>query len=234
MLPPDTVPVFRHTSGANYRTGDLKLGCAAVLADLQRYLRVPFDCLVKRVGALPSLQDLQRIRNNLTESKILTDDESGFRWTDFTLPTASKGFEENVFEHLGRIIDQILADIPNRRVSFAANPNATPLSERNNTSRPDGYLVLSNEKSLRKIHWFDIAVPFEFKKTQDRESLRDVSCYGFCWRPFTKPALGQREDNMEFSQYHARGSSSSFCVRYHNRRHAIETVAQQSCISCGY
>ncbi|KAG2129418.1 uncharacterized protein EDB93DRAFT_1182709 [Suillus bovinus] len=157
-LPPDTVAVSRHTSGANYRTGDLKLGRAAVLADLQRYLQVPFDCLLKRVGGLPPLQDLQRIRNNLTKSKILTDDERS---------------EENVFEPLGRIIDRILAETPNRRASFAANPNVTPLSERNNTSRPDGYLVLSKEKNKRKIHWFDIAVPFEFKKAQDRESLRD-------------------------------------------------------------
>jgi hypothetical protein len=233
-LPPDTVAVSRHTSGANYRTGDLKLGRAAVLADLQRYLQVPFDCLLKHVGALPPLQDLHRIRNNLTESKVLTDDESGLRWTDFTPPNASKGSEENVFEPLGRIIDRILAETPNRRVSFVANPNVTPLSERNNTSRPDGYLVLSKEKNKRKIHWFDIAVPFEFKKAQDRESFRDVSRYRFCRRPLTKPALGRREDNLEPSQYHARGSLSSIYVRYHNGGHAVETVAHQSCIPCSY
>ncbi|KAG1719065.1 hypothetical protein EDB19DRAFT_2030564 [Suillus lakei] len=173
MLPPDTVPFIRHTSGADYSTGDLKPGRNAVLTDLGRYLRVPFDCLVKCVGATPTLQDLQRIRNNLTESKILTDDESGLRWTDFTPPATSKGSEENVFEPLGRIIAEILEEVPNRGVSFLANPNGTPLSQRNNTSRPDGFLVLNNEKTQRKIHWFDIAVPFEFKKARDRESLRD-------------------------------------------------------------
>ncbi|KAG1757080.1 hypothetical protein EDB19DRAFT_1865936 [Suillus lakei] len=122
---------------------------------------------------MPSLQDMQRICNNLTESKILTDDESGLRWTDFTPPATSKGSEENVFEPLGRIIAEILEEVPNRRVSFLANPNRTPLSQHNNTSRPDGFLVLNNEKTQRKIHWFDIAVPFEFKKARDRESLRD-------------------------------------------------------------
>ncbi|KAG1724408.1 hypothetical protein EDD22DRAFT_933627 [Suillus occidentalis] len=159
--------------GVNYRTGDLKLGRAAVLADLKKYLQVPFDCLLERVGALPPLQDLQRIRNNLTETKILTDDKSGLRWTDFTPPTTSKGSEEDVFEPLGHIIDRILAEILNCGVSFAANPSVTPLSERNNTSMSDGYLVLGKENNKRKIHWFDIAVPFEFKKARDRESVRD-------------------------------------------------------------
>ncbi|KAG1717928.1 uncharacterized protein EDB91DRAFT_1305156 [Suillus paluster] len=104
---------------------------------------------------MPSHQDLQRIRNNLTESKILTDNE------------------KNVFEPLGHIIAEILPEVLNCGVSFIANPNVTPLSQCNNTSRPDGYLVLSNKKTQPKIHWFDIAVPFEFKKAQDRESLRD-------------------------------------------------------------
>ncbi|KAG2127699.1 hypothetical protein DEU56DRAFT_915674 [Suillus clintonianus] len=173
MPPPDTVPVTRHTLQADYRTGDLKLGHLAVLADLRKYLQVPFDCLVKCVGAMPSQQDLQRIRSNLTESKILTDDESGLRWTDFTPPATSKGPEENLFKPLGRIIAEILAEVPKRGVSFLANPNGTPLSQRNNTSRPDGYLVLNNNKTEPNIHWFDIAVPFEFKKEQDIESLRD-------------------------------------------------------------
>ncbi|KAG2125138.1 uncharacterized protein EDB93DRAFT_1110312 [Suillus bovinus] len=173
MLSPDTVPVARHTSQSDYRTGDLKLGRIAVLADLGRYLQVPFNCLVKCVGAGPSQPDLQRIRNNLTKCEILTDDESGLRWTDFTPPATSKESEENAFKPLGRIIAEILAEVPEHGVSFVANPNETPLSQRNNTSRPDGYLVRSNEKTEPKIHWFDIAVPFEFKKGRDVESLQD-------------------------------------------------------------
>ncbi|KAG2128557.1 hypothetical protein DEU56DRAFT_818949 [Suillus clintonianus] len=172
MPPPDTAPVVRHTSHADYRTGDLKLGRNAVLADLGRYLQVPFDCLVKYVGAMPSPQDLQEIRNKLTESEILTDDERGLRWTDLTPPASSKESEENAFKPLGSIIAEIMVQVPKCGVSFLANPNGTPLSERNNTSRPDGYLVV-NKKTVPKIHWFDIAVPFEFKKAQNIDSLRD-------------------------------------------------------------
>ncbi|KAG1749069.1 uncharacterized protein EDB91DRAFT_1235578 [Suillus paluster] len=167
MLLPDTAPVPHHTLRTDYRTGDLKLGHIAVLADLRRYLQVPFDCLMKCVGAMPSQQDLQWICHNLTECKILTDNESGLQWTDFTPPATSKGSEENVFKPLGRIIIEILVQVPNSAVSFLANPNGTPLSQCNNTFRPDGYLVLSNKKTEPKIHWFNIAVPFEFKKGWD-------------------------------------------------------------------
>jgi hypothetical protein len=126
---------------------------------------------------MPSPQDLQQIRINLTKCEILTDDESGLRWTDFTPPATLKVSEENAFKPLGPIIAKILAEFRNSGVSFLANPNGTPLSERNNTSRPDGYLVLNNKKPEPKLHWFDVAVPFEFKKAQDRQSLRDVSYY---------------------------------------------------------
>ncbi|KAG1802515.1 uncharacterized protein BJ212DRAFT_997875 [Suillus subaureus] len=128
ILPPDVVPFTHHISQTDYRTGDLKLGRIAVLADLGSYLQVPFDCLVKCVGAMPSQQDLQRIRNSLTnkESKILTDDESGLRWTDFTPPAKSKGPEENMFQPLGLIISEILAEVPDCGVSFLANPKEHP------------------------------------------------------------------------------------------------------------
>jgi hypothetical protein len=102
MLTPDTALVPRHTSQADYRTGDLNL-------------QVPFDCLVKCVGALPSQLDLHRIRRNLTNCKILTDDESGLQWTDFTLPATSNMSEENAFKPLGRIIAKILAEFERDR-----------------------------------------------------------------------------------------------------------------------
>ncbi|KAG1771178.1 hypothetical protein EV702DRAFT_1270925 [Suillus placidus] len=80
--------------------GDLRLdGRTAVLADLGRYLQVPFDSLVNCVGAVPS--------------------------------------------------------------------------QRNNTSRPDAYLVRDDKQTAPRTHWFDIAVPFEFKKERNTETLRD-------------------------------------------------------------
>ncbi|KAG1795217.1 hypothetical protein EV424DRAFT_1496644, partial [Suillus variegatus] len=173
ILPPDTVPFTRHTSQTDYRTGDLKLGRIAVLADLGRYLRVPFDSLANCVGDVPSQPDLEQIRDHLIESKILMDDKNGLRWTELTPPAQSKGSEEKTFQPLGRIISGILAKVQNCGISFSSNPNRTPLSQRNNTSRPDGYLVRDDKRTAPWTHWFDIAVPFEFKKERNTETLRD-------------------------------------------------------------
>ncbi|KAG1884235.1 hypothetical protein F4604DRAFT_1952371 [Suillus subluteus] len=169
VLPPDTVPVPRHTSQSDYRTGDLKLGCEAVLTDLGRYLQVPFVSLAKCVGAMPSQQRLEEIRDNLIQSDILTDD--GLEWIDFVRP--AKMSEEMTFKPLEEIISGILEQVPNCGVSYLSNPNQTPISERHNTSQPDGYLVRPSNQTRPRMHWFDIAVPFEFKKEQDAKAIRD-------------------------------------------------------------
>ncbi|KAG1778826.1 hypothetical protein EV702DRAFT_1195842 [Suillus placidus] len=166
-------PFTPHSSQTDYRTGDLKLGRTAVLADLGRYLQVPFNSLVNCVGAVPSQQVLEQIRDHLIESEILIDDKNGLRWTEFTPPAQSKASEEKTFQPLGPIISAILAQVQNHGISFSSNPNQTPLSQRNNTFRPDAYLVRDDKQTAPRTHWFDIAVPFEFKKERNTETLRD-------------------------------------------------------------
>ncbi|KAG2092642.1 uncharacterized protein F5147DRAFT_764107 [Suillus discolor] len=156
--PPDTPLVPCHTSQFDYRTGDLELGREAVLTDLRRYLQVPFGSLAKCVGAVPSQQLLEEMRDDFIRSEILTD--NGLEWKDFIRP--AKMSEEMSFKLEG-IISGILEQVPNCGVSYLSNPNKMLLSERHNTSLPDGYLM----------HWFDIAVPFEFKKEQDAKAFRD-------------------------------------------------------------
>jgi hypothetical protein len=81
--------------------------------------------------------------------------------------------EEMTFKSLKGIISGILEQVPNCGVSYLSNPNQTPISERQNTSRPDGYLVRASNQTAPRTHWFDIAVPFEFKKERDVKALRD-------------------------------------------------------------
>ncbi|KAG1880979.1 hypothetical protein F4604DRAFT_1619960 [Suillus subluteus] len=162
VLPPETVLVPRHTR-------DLKLGREAVLTDLGKYLQVPFVSLVKCVGAMPSRQRLEEMRDNLIQSKILTDD--GLEWKDFIRP--AKMSEETTFKPLEGIISGILEQVPSCGVSYLSNPNQTPLSERHNTFRPDGYLLRASDQTAPRMPWFDIAVPFEFKKERDAKALRD-------------------------------------------------------------
>jgi hypothetical protein len=176
----------RHTSQSDYRTGDLKLGCEVVLTDLGRYLQVPFVSLAKCVGAMPSQQRLEEMRGNLIQSEILTDD--GLEWKDFIRPARMS--EEMTFKSLKGIISGILEQVPNCGVSYLSNPNQTPISERQNTSQPDGYLVRASNQTAPRTHWFDIAVPFEFKKERDIKAPRDVSCcYRSCRHRFIHSAL---------------------------------------------
>ncbi|KAG1808933.1 uncharacterized protein BJ212DRAFT_1381557 [Suillus subaureus] len=156
VLLPDTVLVPRHTSQSDYRTGDLKLGREAVLTDLGRYLQVPFVSLAKCVSAMPSQQRLEEMRNNLVQGEILTDD--GLEWKDFICP--AKMSEEMTFKPLEGIISGILEQVPNCGSAY-------------NTSQPDGYLVRASNQTAPRMHWFDIAVPFEFKKERDARALRD-------------------------------------------------------------
>ncbi|KAG2099623.1 uncharacterized protein F5147DRAFT_777317 [Suillus discolor] len=92
LPPPDTALVPRHTSQSDYRTGDLKLGREAVLADLERYLQVPFVSLAKCVGLMPSPQRLQDMRDDLIQREILT--ENDLKWKAFIRPANSKRSEE--------------------------------------------------------------------------------------------------------------------------------------------
>ncbi|KAG1849352.1 hypothetical protein C8R48DRAFT_614278 [Suillus tomentosus] len=144
------------------------VGREGVLTDLRRYLQVPFVSLAKYVGAVPSQQLLEEMRDHLIRSEILTND--GLEWKDFR-PT--KMSEEIMFKLEG-IISGILEQVPNCAVSYLSNPKKMSLSERHNTSLPDGYLVRANNRAAPRMHWFDIAVPFEFKKEQDAKALRDI------------------------------------------------------------
>ena len=96
------------------------------------------------------------------------------QWAAFTVPLARSNVSESVaFRPLVDIISTIFNEISNCPVSFSANPSATPLSERGNTSRPDAHIV-HGHPAANQIHWFDIVISFEFKKTKDRSAKHDV------------------------------------------------------------
>ncbi|KAI9568135.1 hypothetical protein HD554DRAFT_2022465 [Boletus coccyginus] len=173
-LPPDTFPLPRHTSSSDYRTGNLTLGRLAVLADLKRCLQVPFLTLLRCLGTLPSSQKLHDLRHHLIhDARLLSEDGPRLRWSHFAPSSKSSASEEISFRPLASIASDILAQVPNSRLSYLANPNQTPISQRNNTSRPDAYLVLAHKADAPRVHWFDVAVPFEFKKFRDPDAVRD-------------------------------------------------------------
>jgi hypothetical protein len=65
-----------------------------------------------------------------------------------------------------------------RTVDFLQNPSPVSSAERDNESRPDGYLVVKDRKNAmlkdgkkEHIHWADIALSCEYKKEDGGDEL---------------------------------------------------------------
>ncbi|KAG9308919.1 hypothetical protein JVU11DRAFT_11379 [Chiua virens] len=163
-LPPDTVPFTRHTSQSGYRTGDLNEGRRAVLSDLAKCLKIPFATLVSSAfGPEPagSSKEFKQTKQKVRSMKSL-----------FTPPSKSRLSEAQAFKPLGDMIKEIFRRSPHSPFSFDSSPCTTPLSTRQNTSRPDAYIERHGIKR-KDVHWFDIAIPFEFKKTDNSTERLD-------------------------------------------------------------
>ncbi|KAL4074509.1 hypothetical protein V8B97DRAFT_1868896 [Scleroderma yunnanense] len=174
-ITPDTVPRGRNTSQPSYRTGDLNLGKTAVIRDLDRIAVVPLDYF--NTAVLPPLHpqiELADIESSLYDTGVLSLDTD--RWAAFPVdPEADSSHEDVVFGRLSGIFDAIVQAAANAtgtaaKLNFKQKPATAPTSERTNTSRPDAYLLLVNQKSVgghakRSVDcWDDIAVSLEFKK----------------------------------------------------------------------
>ncbi|KAG8216283.1 NADP-dependent oxidoreductase domain-containing protein [Butyriboletus roseoflavus] len=161
MLPADTQPF---SSQSDYRTGHLFLGHQTVLKALGRYLQVPYATLIRLAFGSPP--DTSQICQKLTEDGILNVLPDG-KTSQWASVLESVAFQ---VQPLVEIISTVFNQIPSCQVAFAANSSATPLSERRNTSRPDAHIIYP---AKNETHWFDIAIPFEFKKTKDCSAKRD-------------------------------------------------------------
>ncbi|KAF9230900.1 hypothetical protein BU15DRAFT_83049 [Melanogaster broomeanus] len=197
---PDTVSRSKHVSGPYFQSGELNKGRTAVLQDLQHLPTVSLDYFQRAIlpELLPGI-DIDAIRDSLIKSSIWTKDEGWANFhsepCQESAPSEDAGssevssemscpepredprHEEVVFEGLERIFDDIVnharavaPQSPSPTLDLVAKPSKSPASHRNNSSRPDAYLLLKDKKSKfmsttdDKDHWDDIAVSFEFKK----------------------------------------------------------------------
>ena len=181
---PDTVPRSRHTGTSSYRAGDLLRGRVAILRDLGPIPIVPLEYFNSAV--LPPLRkgiDVQKIEHALQASGQI---KSG-QWREYqSNPNDGTANEEDYYKHLCSIFTAVTKQakkgtVTSPTVDFIQKPNSAPMSERENTSRSDGYMRLKEKKSVRppgtesRDFWDDVAVSFEFKK-YDKD--KDVS-----WTP---------------------------------------------------
>ena len=185
-IAPDTVPRSRHTGTPSYRTGDLLCGRVAVLKDLGPIPIVPLKYF--NSAALPPLRndiDVQNIERALQASGQITLGQ----WREYqSNPSNGSANEEDYYKHLCSIFTAVTKQAKKgtgtgTTVDFIQKPNSAPMSERANSSRPDGYMLLKNKKSVKsgtnsRDFWDDVAVSFEFKKYGKDKDKQDVS-----WTP---------------------------------------------------
>ncbi|KAG9022754.1 hypothetical protein FRB95_014238 [Tulasnella sp. JGI-2019a] len=181
----ETPAVARHTSTQSYLSGNLEQSRTAVLKDLKPIPIAENDVFKQWLPRLQPGVNVEQIRDRLIESKSLT--LNGWKhWPNDPAHTA--GSENEVFKAFSTPVGDIISAIKLEMniaptATLLNNPTGTPLSERRNTSQPDGYMVLEpvprenlrpyavlkhQEKpgtgNLLPTYWEDIAVPLEYKK----------------------------------------------------------------------
>ncbi|KAI6144018.1 hypothetical protein BKA82DRAFT_33291 [Pisolithus tinctorius] len=177
----------RETSTASYRMGNLTSGRKAVLKDLGRILVVPLDSFKSTT--------LHPLREQINISNIKALALRGGRFQRLravfkTDPKQSVEHEEEAFQPLSKIFTAVVnegekATGQSPRLAFHSLPTKSPVSERTNTSRPDAFLAMVNKKSIGTPpgvqSWEDIAVSFEFKKSDGNAGREE---YGRTKRKF--------------------------------------------------
>jgi len=177
----------RKSGLAEYRSGSLREARTVVVDDLGDIPVVPVDFFLKSVLPPVDKDILKQIKTALIQKAHIKRN----RWK--YLPKAPKGSgkaEATSFKGLRDIftaIAEAASPLLGREIvlTFQYKPDETPLSERNNTSRPDGHLELKVKRSLGeeasrkrtrsqvpKSRWEDIVLPCEFKL--DSKDWRDV------------------------------------------------------------
>ena len=167
---PDTELRHSHTTSSQYLSGDLTEGRRAVLNDLKMYLQVPYEQFVSGLFPIPpENHKIAEIRAELKGRMLITKDDT--QLSAFVIkPSANKVSSEiSIFRQLDLVISYIFKKVPESLFCFAVAPTGTPTSSRCNTSRPDSYIRLKTSHTPNKTHWFDIVIPFEFRKS-DRDS----------------------------------------------------------------
>ena len=112
---------------------------------------------------------------------------AGGRWKAFDKePKDQSDGESAVFEPLTEIFNKITAAViansnsnltaRHQSVELAQNPFRTPMSaERQNSNRPDGYLLVKDRLAQKNILWADIVLSCEYKLQDGVDQCRDVS-----------------------------------------------------------
>ena len=179
-------------SDFSYQSDFLEDASLAVLQELGA--NIPMIChgyetfLARLTPRPPDFFDLDATMKSLGSgsNSALKSSNGSDRWRAFPkAPKDYKGSEGKVFRSMEDIFKKVVAAIAansgrqvGNTIEFKQNLNWVPISaDRDDKSRPDGYLVLKTRETNRKneqIHWGDIALSCEYKEEDGVGDFSDV------------------------------------------------------------
>ncbi|QRW08729.1 kinase domain protein [Ceratobasidium sp. AG-Ba] len=167
-----TKPRITHTP--NYHSDLITISRPTLEADNPRVPEVKLESLLSAV--LPDVSK-DGTHTRVCE-KLAREHIRDGRWSCLAMdPKRNSSHETKTYSFIADIFKSIVsaAGLPTL-VECVINGNTVPLSQgRNNSSRPDGYLQLSNKTFpfASGDSWADIVMPMEFKKSPDARWLND-------------------------------------------------------------
>ena len=168
----DTPVKAKLVSSSAYQVG-LKQARKAVVDDLDHVLEVDASALFNAVLPPVSSDLISECRTALKSSGAITSRGS---WRNMTRLKKEKGMLEPI-QDIFVAIQKHVSSTP--VLAFSVEGDVTPFSERENTSRPDGFLqrVVSTrpDDTHPQTPWDDIVLPMEIKVKLNDDSEYDVS-----------------------------------------------------------
>ncbi|CAE6408544.1 unnamed protein product [Rhizoctonia solani] len=179
----DSPTKARHTHSSEYRSWHVADSRKTLTRDIPEVPEVYLDSLMDAV--LPSLppETLNGICNALeTAGHIKDPDTPNSRWRCLPLdPCVNTKPETEKFRFLDNVSQAIIESYhsfhhmePTLTTRLQVTGQITPLGNRRNTSRPDGYFqVIIEDPGPRQSNWADIVMPMEFKNVHNRQNQID-------------------------------------------------------------
>ncbi|KAI0942242.1 hypothetical protein AcW1_002920 [Taiwanofungus camphoratus] len=167
-----TPAIAKQTSTASYVPGSLEQGCTFLLADIGESVpQIMVESFFDNI--LPPLfegLDVDEVITALEGQGRITQLK---RWNGFAVDPADSTEKKKT-----RVITNAIAEVAanltgaDSVLELQNNPNIVPdLCSRTSRSRPDGYLVLRDRDN--GIHWADIGLSCEYKKSAEKDAEHD-------------------------------------------------------------
>ncbi|CUA78008.1 TBC1 domain family member 31 [Rhizoctonia solani] len=173
---PPTRP--RHTHSVNYPSPRMKDCRNTLTLDVPKIVEVTKGSLIDSVLTLVPTSEVEQVCIELcSTSQISDEDPDNPRWVCLPEdPGNSKRHGIESFQFFEKIVEAVDSCRPNKsqelQLKFSVSENTTPLGQRHNTSRPDGYFYLAASNSSL-VRWADILLPMEFKNKDTLEKRVD-------------------------------------------------------------